>query len=71
MSSGMEEIKIPNGWQKCPKCDGQGTVLKPPYLAGEIQHWTSSDTQHQCSVCKGKKIINIITGLPPTDNGKD
>jgi len=54
-----------SGWQACPKCSGQGTVSKPPYLAGDINQWSDSVGQHECNVCKGEMIINIATGLPP------
>lgn len=54
-----------SGWQVCPKCSGQGTVSKPPYLAGDINHWSCSQGQYECNVCNSKKIINIVTGLPP------
>lgn len=43
-------------WQKCPNCQGLG-VVSPSGL--------SNHTQEQCSVCKGHKIINELTGLPP------
>jgi DnaJ-class molecular chaperone len=39
-------------WQKCPSCNGTG-----------FQY----DGQ-KCTVCKGNKIINTITGLPPDIN---
>lgn len=54
-----------SGWQACPKCHGQGIVSKPPYLAGDINHWSDSQGQHECNVCKGKMIINIATSFPP------
>jgi DnaJ-class molecular chaperone len=41
-------------WQKCPVCDGSGLE----YLLNGIAHTT-------CSVCKGTKIINELTGKPP------
>jgi Zn finger protein HypA/HybF involved in hydrogenase expression len=44
-------------WQKCPKCDGQGIVSKPPYLNGEQQTWTAASSSFLCDVCGGKKII--------------
>lgn len=45
-------------WQKCPKCDGQGTVSKPPWVAGDVQQWQSSATTgYTCDVCHGAKII--------------
>lgn len=44
-------------WQKCPKCDGQGIVSKPPNIAGDQQEWTSTSISHTCNVCNGQKII--------------
>ena len=44
--------------QKCPKCDGQGTVSKPPHLAGDIETWSScSFGAHKCNLCEGKMVI--------------
>lgn len=57
-----------SGWHVCPKCLGQGTVSKPPYLAGDINHWSDSVGQHQCNLCNGKMIISIATGLPPANH---
>lgn len=42
---------------KCPKCDGQGIVSKPPWVAGDVFQWTSSQTTFTCDVCHGEKII--------------
>ncbi len=42
-------------WQKCPICNGTGNSNS---LVGEI-------VSSICRVCKGKGIINEITGLPP------
>jgi DnaJ-class molecular chaperone len=44
-------------YQKCPKCDGQGIVSKPPYVAGDQHQWCSSSTSFVCDVCNGKKVI--------------
>ena len=44
-------------WQKCPVCDGQGHVGKPPYVSGDQQTWVSNKTSHTCHVCGGKGII--------------
>lgn len=48
------------GWQLCPKCNSDGNLFRynSPSIIG-----TGTDTV--CDVCKGKKIINIETGLPP------
>jgi DnaJ-class molecular chaperone len=44
-------------YQKCPKCDGQGIVSKPPWVAGDQHQWCSSSTSFVCDVCNGKKVI--------------
>lgn len=38
-------------WQKCPICDGKGYI--------------NAYSAEDCWVCKGKCIIDEITGLPP------
>jgi len=52
-------------WQLCPKCNGQGTVGKPPYLPVEVTEWASTSVAHQCDVCNGNKIIARPTPQPP------
>src|SRR5690606_21883237 len=47
-------------WQLCPKCNGQGIVSKPPYIAGDQQTWSSSSAVHTCDVCNGNKIIKRL-----------
>lgn len=47
-------------YQLCPKCNGQGTVSKPPYTAGDVYEWSSSSCQFQCDVCNGQKIIPMF-----------
>lgn len=44
-------------WQLCPKCNGQGKVSKPPYIAGDINEWVGSSISYVCDVCNGVKII--------------
>lgn len=51
----------PNGfWQLCPKCNGDGNLLRynTPNIMG-------TNANPICDLCNGKKIISIITGLPP------
>jgi len=43
-------------WQKCPICNGSGI---------EIDSLTPNGVK--CSVCKGRKIINVLDGKPPKD----
>lgn len=42
-------------WQKCPICNGTGYVKYSG--CGDVK----------CTVCDGKKIINEITGKPPSN----
>lgn len=46
-------------WQNCPHCGGWGKEPTGYYFV------TVQFTIHDCSVCKGKKIISTITGKPP------
>lgn len=46
-------------YQKCPVCYGTGINQS------EI---CSTNGLHVCTVCKGKRIINELTGKPPEDN---
>lgn len=50
-------------YQLCPKCNGQGTVQKPPHIGGDVFEWTSTELLYQCDVCFGAKIIpmHILT----------
>lgn len=47
-------------YQLCPKCNGQGTVSKPPYISGDVYEWSSTSCQFQCDVCNGQKIIPMV-----------
>ena len=44
---------------RCPVCNGQGTVSKPPHIAGDQDTWVASDTDNlfQCPACGGTGII--------------
>jgi hypothetical protein len=44
-------------WQKCPICNGEGTV--PNY-------GTVSSLFSVCPTCNGTRIISEINGLPPS-----
>lgn len=41
----------------CPKCNGQGIVSKPPYVAGDVHECSSTSATHTCDVCNGTKIL--------------
>jgi len=43
--------------QLCPKCNGQGTVSKPPWVAGDVYEWSSTSTSFTCDLCNGAKVI--------------
>ena len=47
-------------YQLCPKCNGQGQVSKPPYIAGDVHAWSSTSLMFVCDVCNGKKIIPMF-----------
>ncbi len=51
MEKEMSEVR------KCPVCDGQGIVSKPPYIAGDVHEWTDSQTSHECHACGGKGYL--------------
>lgn len=67
----VEKKVIPNAskdkggmqWQLCPKCDGQGSVSKPPYVPVDVDHWASSAVSFVCDVCNGAKIIAPPGGM--------
>ena len=43
---------------KCPVCDGQGHLNRPPWVAGDQLMWTDSDIAlHQCHACSGSGIV--------------
>jgi len=65
LRSSVPPVVIPesvDGWQLCPKCNGDGTVL--------VQNYNGNPTAIcygpvDCNLCNGKKIISRSTGLPP------
>jgi hypothetical protein len=46
----------PMSFQKCPICNGTGN---DPFIV------TGSFTSYPCPTCKGVRIIDDVTGLPP------
>lgn len=44
-------------WQSCPHCRGTGIE----------QYGTFNTSLPKCTVCNGKKIISMLTGLPPSE----
>jgi len=54
-TEGKKEI---GEWQTCPRCGGQGTVSKPPWVPGDIHEWvTSTAVSYPCPVCRGAKVL--------------
>ncbi len=51
-------------YQLCPKCNGQGILSKPPYIAGDVNQWSSSSTSFTCDVCNGSKILPMFIQHP-------
>lgn len=47
-------------YQLCPKCQGQGIVAKPSWVAAGVDNWSSTSAVHQCDVCNGQKIIPMF-----------
>lgn len=44
----------------CPNCNGQGTVSRPPWVAGDQMTWVSSGTGfYTCPTCKGFGYIMV------------
>ena len=60
-------------YQKCPVCDGQGLVSKPPYLAGDQQSWASSSTApYPCKRCEGTgTIVAPLPGTPASPDSQE
>ena len=59
--SGMGNSKtITAYYQTCPKCNGQGIVSVPPYVAGDVLTFTSSGTEtYTCPVCGGQGVLLV------------
>lgn len=49
-------------WQRCPVCEGCGTVPADFYL--RLGSATSTSRQ-QCKTCEGHGIVAVANGLPP------
>jgi hypothetical protein len=47
-------------WQKCPICNGSGTI---PNEFNNSGAWSPFVT---CTTCNGEKIISSLHGLPPS-----
>lgn len=43
---------------KCPVCDGQGKVNRPPYVAGDQETWPATGIgPYPCRACDGTGIV--------------
>jgi len=54
---------------KCPVCDGQGLVNRPPWVAGDQKEWVASSVgPWLCKVCQGTGIVwgKKSKDAPPT-----
>jgi len=47
-------------WQKCPVCNGQGSVSSPPWAANGVPVSTSSAGPWKCECCQGLRVIAMI-----------
>ena len=59
-ANGTKPVLAAVPYQLCPKCNGQGQVSKPPYIAGDVYEWSSSSCIFPCDVCNGSKIIPMF-----------
>lgn len=56
--------------QLCPKCNGQGTVEKPPYVTGDVHQWSGTQTSYVCDVCHGAKVLYPFVASPQVGEGQ-
>ncbi len=57
-------------WQKCPVCDGVGSVSGGYFLrAGNVTSWMSADALEQCRICEGIGIIREPEERKDKENG--
>lgn len=48
--------------QICPKCNGQGTVSKPPHIDGDVYEWIDNQAGgYKCNLCDGEMMIPLKT----------
>ena len=47
------------GLYLCPNCNGQKTVSKPPYIAGDVHEWTGTGEHYPCPTCNSKGYIAL------------
>lgn len=46
---------------KCPTCNGATVVERPPWVAGDTEHWSTSQPGkvYECQTCKGKGFVVV------------
>jgi hypothetical protein len=43
---------------KCPVCNGAGTVMRPPWVAGDQDFWADNGTTpYTCGPCEGTGLV--------------
>jgi len=49
------DIKQP---YRCPTCNGHGTTIRPPWVAGDQETWSANSTAHYpCRACAGTGVL--------------
>jgi hypothetical protein len=42
----------------CPICHGAGHVTRPPWVAGDVDHWAGSSAgSYPCRTCGGSGVL--------------
>lgn len=59
-----------NQWQLCPKCQGQKTVSRPPYLPADVQQWSATQTSWPCDICNGMGLLPPPSTPPATEEAE-
>jgi hypothetical protein len=59
-----------NYWQKCPLCNGTGKVSSAIGNGLPEPETTVYGAEYrvECPTCKGERILNILSGLPPSNS---
>jgi DnaJ-class molecular chaperone len=53
-------------YQKCPRCDGSGRLMKPPWVAGDQHEWSSTGVgPYTCPTCAGTGLLVRPIGDDP------
>ena len=58
----MNDAIMNGGLQKCPVCDGTGLLSRPPYVAGDVEIFTSgSSGPWKCEKCDGNGMLILLS----------